>query len=205
MSDAKICNRIIMGINSVRPMGEKEKKFDYAYGIVLVSLWILVPLVSLPWLLTIGKPVTAFVITAVSYALSLVIGLSRRRSILRSFYQVENGHTYMSFADAGYDTEQLCRSEGMMVCVMPERDCYMDILYNWLCWRRIIEPKEKLQCFRCTIEEMRPFLKEDCELSGPAVLVKTDGRMPDDIMRFYNEKGFAGVYRMEEIRKNAVG
>ena len=201
--DRKICDRIVMAINSVRPLNVKEKRLDYLYAIFLVVLGIFVPLFSIPWLMTIGKPLIALIVNVFSIGLAAIVGLSRRRKILKSFYQVKDSHNFVTIENGNDRLEDLLGINEVLLCVLPQKDCYIDILYNWLCRRGLIDPGKTETWYRIDTELLEPYLNEESDLSGQkSVLLMTfENRLPDDVARFYAEEGILGVRLLNNIRK----
>ncbi|MBQ9268725.1 MAG: hypothetical protein IJ206_04305 [Oscillospiraceae bacterium] len=202
--DKRACNRIVMAVNSERPMSKRERKADYAYAITLVSLGIFVPLISIPWLMTVKRPLAALSVTAVSVAAALIIGLSRRRSILKQFFQIGNGQELMTILKGDDRIADLMKVDEVLLCVLPQRACYLDLVYAWLCRQGLVIPGETLPCWRVDGEELMPYLRVGSELSGPVFLMRFDGRLPDDPVRFYREKKICRHLPDQrlEIRKN---
>ena len=197
--DKRACKRIIMAVNSERPMSHRERKLDYAYAITLVALGIFVPLISIPWLMAVDKPLAALAVTAVSIAAALMIGLSRRRSIIKAFHLTENGHELMTILNGDDRIADLMKVDEVLLCVLPLRVCYLDLVYAWLCRQGLISPRETLPCWRVDGEKLMPYLRADNDLSGPVFLMRFDGRLPDDPVRFYREKQCVGIFLINDF------
>ena len=201
-TDKKICNRIIMAINSARPLSASEKKRDYAYGIFLIVLMIFVPLFSIPWLMAVKKPVLALLVNIVSIGTALFVGLGNRRRIIRSFYLTHDAQRFISIENGDDRLEDCLKTDEVLVSTIPQKEQYIDVLYNWLCWRKLIDPNEQVLWYAIDSDMLKPFLNEESDLSAQEkVLVMTfKGRLPDDIHRFYAEAEYLGVYLMNNIK-----
>lgn len=191
----KACNRIIMAINSVRPMTRKDQRFDYAYAIFLTVLGIFVPMFCIPWLMTINKPLTALIVSAISIGIAATIGLSIRGKILKSFYIINDAHNYVTIKDGNEKLEDFFKIDEVLLSTIPQNDCYMDVLYNWLCWRKLVNPNEEVTWYRVDCKILEPYLNEDSDLSDQdSVLFMTfKKRLPNDATRFFVEAAILGV------------
>lgn len=198
--DKRACKRIVMAVNSERPMSKRERKADYAYAITLVTLGIFVPLVSIPWLMAVNRPLAALSVTAVSVAAALIVGLSRRRSILKQFFPIGNGHELMTILNGDDRIADLMKVDEVLLCVLPLRVCFFDLVYAWLCRQGLVSPGETLPCWRVDGEKLMPYLRADNDLSGPVFLMRFDGRLPDDPVRFYREKQCVGIFLINDLR-----
>ena len=199
--DKRACKRIIMAVNSERPMSHRERKLDYAYAITLVALGIFVPLISIPWLMAVDKPLAALAVTAVSIAAALMIVLSSRRSIIKAFHLTENGHELMTILNGGDRVEDLLKVDEVLLCVLPQRACYLDLVYDWLCRQGLVVPGEELTCWIVDGEKLMPYLNEGSDLTAPVFLMRFEGRLPDDPVRFYREKQHLGIYLINDVRR----
>ena len=201
-NDKKICNRIIMAINSVRPLSAKERRRDYAYGIFLMVLMIFVPLLSIPWLMAVKKPVLALLVNTVSIGTALFIGLGNRRRIIRSFYLTRDAHRFVSIENGNETLEDFLKTDEVLISTIPQRDPYIDVLYNWLCRRNLIDPNEQVHWYAIDSDKLMPFLNEESDLSmqEKVLLMTFKGRLPDDIRRFYAEAKYLGVYLLNNIK-----
>ncbi|MBQ5521758.1 MAG: hypothetical protein IIT86_02940 [Oscillospiraceae bacterium] len=201
-SDKKICNRLIMAINSSRPLSKQDKRRDYAFAIFFVALTVCVPLISIPWLMTIHKPASALAVSAVSIGTAMIVGISRRRKIIRAFYRTEDAHKSVSVEDGNDKLEDLLKTDEVLVSTIPQKDCYIDVLYNWLCWRKLIVPGEQVIWYTVDADKLQPFLNIESDLSGQekVLAMMFKDRLPDDVNRFYIEAEYLGVYLMNNIK-----
>lgn len=201
-SDRKICNKIIMAINSVRPLSAREKRCDYAFAIFFVSLMILVPLISIPWLMAVGKPILALFINIISVGTALLVGISNRRRILRSFYLTPDAHRFVSIENGNEQLEDFLKTDEVLISTIPQKDPYIDVLYNWLCRRDLLRVKEQVTWYAIDTGRLQPYLNQESDLSGQGkiLLMVMKGRLPDDPDRFYIEAKYLGVYLLNNIK-----
>ncbi len=201
-SDRKICNKIIMAINSVRPLSAREKRCDYAFAIFFVSLMILVPLISIPWLMTVGKPILALLINTVSIGTALFVGIGNRQRILRSFYLTQDAHRLVTIESGDEQLEDFLKTDEVLISTLPQKDLYIDVLYNWLCRRNLIRVKEEVTWYAIDAGKLQPYLNQESDLSGQEkiLLMVMKGRLPDDPDRFYAEAKYLGVYLLNNIK-----
>ena len=87
----KYCNDLIMNMNAFRQMDPEEKKKDMRYGAFLTAFLIVIPMIVMIIFMVLEKHLWGILISAASVAFALFYGLSRRKQIIRSFYQNENG------------------------------------------------------------------------------------------------------------------
>ncbi len=196
----RICNKAIMKMNAERPMTDRERKFDLIYGIVLAILLVGVPLVTLPWLLTVNRPWTALIVNVISIGLFLIIGISRRRLILRKFHMVENADSYVEVREDP-DMAAMKKIIPVLVFPIPNDPVYLDLLYNWLCWRQLIQPREKLTVWHIMGAQLAPYLKVKADADIDVMLVPLEGRMPDDWRRLKMEMSIMGMQQLYDIAK----
>jgi len=199
--DRKTCKRIIIAMNAGRPMNDQDRRIDSIYGIALCILWIFVPLISIPWLMTLNKPLTALIVNVSSFAISLLIGLSRRKWILNSFYLVKDAYQLFDMRNGNEKIDELCTTNETLLCLMPLKDVYLDLLYNWFCWRKLLETGEKLPCYEVDGRKLSPYLNDENKLDQQVLLMTFKGRLPDSASRFYNEKDLLGVYLLNDVKK----
>ena len=201
-NDKKICDRIIMAINSVRPLSGREKKRDLALAVFLVVLLIFVPLVSIPWLMALKKPVAALLINTVSIGTALFVGIGNRRRIIRSFYLARDAHRFVSVENGNDRVEDFLKTDEVLVSAIPQKDPYIDVLYNWLCRRNLIALNEPVTWYSVDAGRLQPFLNGETDLSAQekVLLMVFKGRLPDDAGRFYAEAKYLGVYLLNDIK-----
>lgn len=190
-----------MAINSAGPLSESERRRDYAYGIFLVVLMIFVPLFSIPWLMAAGKPALALVVNTVSIGTALLVGIGNRRKIIRSFYLIRDAHRLVSIENGNDQLEDFLKTDEVLLSTIPQREPYINVLYNWLCRRKLIAPGERVIWYTVCTDRLKPYLNEESDLPGQEkmLLMAFKGRLPDDVYRFHVEAKYLGVYLKNSV------
>ena len=180
----RYCRSTIMAMNARRPMDAAERRRDLAFAIMLCVLALLVPIFAGAALVAKNKTLAAVIVSDCAIVLALAIGLINRRRVLRRFYSVPDAHKLVDVKEAGGELDRLAQIAPTLLYPAPPLPELLDLFYNWLCNRRIVEPGERLEAYRVTGAELegRPGIQADP--SFECLLFPLEGRMPDDWRRF---------------------
>lgn len=171
-------------MNAWRPMDAAEKRRDYAFAIMLCTLALLVPIFAGAALVAKNKILAAVIVSDCAIVLALIIGLANRRRVLRRFYVVPDAHLLVDVKEAGDELDRLAQISPTLLYPVPPVPELLDLFYNWLCNRRIIEPGERLEACRVTAAELEGRLNAPVAPGFEGLLFPLEGRVPDDWQRF---------------------
>ena len=170
-------------MNAWRPMDAAEKRRDYAFAIMLCTLALLVPIFAGAALVAKNKILAAVIVSDCAIVLALIIGLANRRRVLRRFYVVPDAHLLVDVKEAGGELDRLAQISPTLLYPVPPVPELLDLFYNWLCNRRIIEPGERLEACRVTAAELEGWLNDPVAPGFEGLLFPLEGRVPDDWQR----------------------
>ena len=172
-----------MAMNAVRPMNAAEKRRDYALAIGLCTLALLVPIFAGAALVAKNKTLAAVIVSDCAIVLALAIGLANRRRVLRRFYTVPDAHKLVDVRDGAGELERLAGVEPTLLYPAPPLPELLDLFYNWLCNRKIVEPGERVDAYRVTATELEGRLNVSAPPGFEGLLFPLEGRVPDDWRR----------------------
>ena len=170
-------------MNAWRPMDAAQKRRDYAFAIGLCTLALLVPIFAGAVFAGMGKTRTAVLISLCSFALALSVGLANRFRVLRRFYVVPDAHLLVDVKEAGGELDRLAQITPTLLFPAPPLPELLDLFYNWLCNRKIIEPGERVEACRVTAADLEGKLNDSVNPGFEGLLFPLEGRVPDDWQR----------------------
>ena len=170
-------------MNAWRPMDAAEKRRDYAFAIMLCTLALLVPIFAGAALVAKNKILAAVIVSDCAIVLALIIGLANRRRVLRRFYVVPDAHLLVDVKEADGELDRLAQISPTLLYPAPPVPELLDLFYNWLCNRRIIEPGERLEACRVTAADLEGRLNAPVAPGFEGLLFPLEGRVPDDWQR----------------------
>ena len=194
------CNDLIMAMNATRPMNGEERKRDVMYGMVLTFLFMLIPLVSLVFLCSVNQPLWGFLAAAVSAGIGLAIGLHRRAQIIKDFYRYENGSELTEIRDAKPVLPEIMNSRLCLISLLPQNDEMINLLYNWLCARNLLDGGEKLSVYTVRGSDLQEYVSVSLP-QKPLLLIPLGDREPDSVQRLYTEMGILRTDFLPKILK----
>ena len=197
----RLCKKLIMQMNAIRQMTDRDRKRDLLFGFLFSFLVILVPMLVVPILYGFRHTRAAVIVLVVSVGLGLGLGLGRRRRILRGFYQVSDAHRLTEVRDGSNEIGRLCTVVPTLVFGSEPAPQMLDLFYNWLCRRRLIQPGESLTVWQVTGAQLAPYVMIPTDPSADLLLVPLEGRMPDDLNQFTREAGVLKLHILSEIAK----
>jgi len=126
-------DKAIMDINAWRPMDAAARKRDYLYAAVLLSFFIAIPLVVLPVTAAFEKTAAGVIVSLLSWAVGLAVGLSKRRKIIKRFYAVPDAAERTRFIE-GEDFDVFLQEHGTstIAFILEANDLSAGFIYNWL-------------------------------------------------------------------------
>ena len=156
MSDKELrkkYRRVIMGLNALREMDERDLRLDRAYGI-FVGVLIVLGIVVLSGLFTFelyaaGLGLLAAIVAAIGGS-----GIYRRGVIFRRFYQVEDatGLVTVETRPTSWLYEESPERPALVYSAEPDEPS-ITFLYNWLNKFGIIDQREKLKVLAIAADE----------------------------------------------------
>ena len=170
-------------MNAWRPMDAAEKRRDLALAIALCTLALLVPIFAGAALVAKNRILAAVIVSDCAIVLALIIGLANRRRVLRRFYVVPDAHLLVDVKEAGGELDRLAQISPTLLYPVPPVPELLDLFYNWLCNRRIIEPGERLEACRVTAADLEGKLNDSVDPGFEGLLFPLEGRVPDDWQR----------------------
>lgn len=201
----RICNDLIMTMNSIRPMSEKERKEDRNWGIMMMVLLIFAPLIAGVVLSVNGRTWVGLIIMAVCWLLFLVLGLGRRKKFIRAFYQDEDGVLYIDLHEEKELPEELRHVEPVLLFAMPPEKPFLNLIYNWLLNRCLIRDRETLQVHHMHGRDIAGHISIPADADTDVLLVPLAGSEPDDWQRMLNEAAILKVHVFSSILKKENG
>ena len=194
-----------MAMNAERPMDAAEKRRDYAFAIMLCVLALLVPLAAGAVLAALGKMRAAVIVSVYSVALALTIGLANRLRVLRRFYIMPDAHTFVDVRDGSGELDRLAKISPTLLFPAPPLPELLDLFYNWLCNRKIIEPGERVEAWRVTAAELNGLLNVSVDPGFEGLLFPLEGRVPDDWRRVGIEGKILHLRLLGDLMKKEDG
>ena len=157
-----------MAMNARRPMNAGERRRDYALAIGLCALALLVPIFAGAALAAKNKTLAAVIVGDCAIVLALAIGLLNRRRVLRRFYIVPDAHKLVDVRDGSGELDRLAKISPTLLYPAPPVPELLDLFYNWLCSRKIIEPGGGLQRYGNRVRRAAERFNAS-RLRGPAL------------------------------------
>lgn len=151
-------HKLVMDMNAVRPMDEEELRKDRCYAMVLVTFFVIIPLLAgIPYAIT-GSLLVGAIPTLVSMGIGLAIGLGTRRRILDDFLRVDDATAFFEISDLTdrSSLEDLC-AQRAIVFAYDSDAVSLAFPYNWLVARQALREGEVVQAYRlrgATLVEM---------------------------------------------------
>lgn len=151
-------HKLVMDMNAVRPMDEGELRKDRRYAMVLVTFFVIIPLLAgIPYAIT-GSLLVGAIPTIVSMGIGLAIGLGTRRRILDDFLRVDDATAFFEISDLTDRTllEDLCAKRAIAFACDSDA-ASLAFPYNWLVARQALREGEVVQAYRlrgATLVEM---------------------------------------------------
>lgn len=173
-----------MAMNARRPMNAEERRRDYALAIGLCALALLVPIFAGAALAAKNKTLAAVLVSDCAIVLALAIGLLNRRRVLRRFYIVPDAHKLVDVRDGSGELDRLAGISPTLLYPAPPVPELLDLFYNWLCSRKIIEPGVRVEAYSVTTAELEGRLNVSAPPGFEGLLFPLEGRVPDDWRRF---------------------
>ena len=173
-----------MAMNARRPMNAGERRRDYSLAIGLCALALLVPIFAGAALAAKNKTLAAVIVSDCAIVLALSIGLLNRRRVLRRFYIVPDAHKLVDVRDGSGELDRLAGISPTLLYPAPPVPELLDLFYNWLCSRKIIEPGVRLEAYSVTAAELERRLNVSAPPGFEGLLFPLEGRVPDDWRRF---------------------
>ena len=180
----RICRSTIMAMNAQRPMNAAEKRRDYALAISLCVLALLVPIFAGAALVAKNQTLAAVIVSDCAILLALAIGLANRFRVLRRFYAVPDAHKLVEVRDGSGELERLAGIAPTLLYPAPPVPELLDLFYNWLCNRKLVEPGERVEAYRVTADALEGKLNIQADPGFECLLFPLEGRVPDDWRRF---------------------
>lgn len=141
--------KLVMDMNAVRPMDEEEARKDKRYALLLVTFFVVIPLLAgIPFAIT-GSLLAGAVPTLVSMGIGLFIGLNTRKRILNDFLRVDDAVAYFEIGDLTDRLllERLCVKRAIaFACDFDTTS--LAFIYNWLVARQVLREQEVVQAYR---------------------------------------------------------
>jgi hypothetical protein len=201
----KTVNRLIMQINAVRRMDERQRRNDLIYGIVLMVLFLAPLLIGLPWLLTVGKPLMAVLIILAGWLIGAGIGLSRRRQIINSFLKVKDAESLIELKDGEGQLEKLKKVDPVLLFPFGSQKELLELAYNWLVRQKLISEGERLTAYRFTGKQLKNEITLNIAEDLEVMLVPLEGRQPEDFDQLVREGSLLNLQVLSGILKKPAG
>ena len=151
-------HKLVMDMNAVRPMDEEELRWDRRYAMLLVTFFVIIPLLAgIPFAIT-GSLLVGAIPTLISMGIGAAIGLSTRRRILNDFLRVDDAAALFEIGDLTDQSllENLC-AERAIAFSCDFDTASLAFPYNWLVARQALNEGEVVQAYRLrgtTLAEM---------------------------------------------------
>lgn len=147
-SRKRIFDDSIMTMNSVRPMDQRERRNDLAYAILLTSLFVIIPIIVCPILTTFYGPLFGLMFLAFSWGLALAIGLTKRRSVIRNYYQVKDPEQHVQIIRVDQPPLPPALDDILLVFPFEADEQTLPYVYNWLFQRDTISPDTQVAFYQ---------------------------------------------------------
>ena len=179
----KYCNDLIMNMNAFRQMDPEEKKKDMCYGAFLTAFLIVIPMIVMIIFMVLEKHLWGILISAASVAFALFYGLSRRKQIIRSFYQNENGADLVDLEQSTGNLQEAADNTRCIAANLPAEKEIFNLIYNWLCNRKLLDNGERLRIIRAGHDDLSGLVDPQYLPAGDVLLIMTPEREPDSWQR----------------------
>lgn len=125
-------NKVIMRLNAWRILTKKEKIFDCIY-VTILFMPITVLLVAMPLFVAFGKLKSWLLISVLSFAVSLTIGLFRRNYTISRFYKIKSIEGKIKIVPVEDLTvlDELYKTSALTFAASPDSKA-LKFIYNWL-------------------------------------------------------------------------
>ena len=183
----RLCKRLVTRLNSIRRLTDQERKRDTLFGFVVAGLVILIPMIGVPILAALHHPLAAVILFVCSAGSGLAIGLVRRRRFLRNYYQVKDAHTLVEVLNWTDELERLSTVKPALLFNAPPEPQLLDLFYNWLYRRKLIEVGERLKVWQVTGEQLTAYTGDQAFSGSKLLLVPVGERVPNDPELFKRE------------------
>ena len=197
----KTVNRLIMQINAVRRMDDRQRRNDLIYGIVLMILFLAPLLIVLPWLLTVGKPLMAVLTVLAGWLIGAGIGLSRRRQIINSFLKVKDAESLIELKDGEGQLEKLKKTDPVLLFPFGPQKELLEFAYNWLVRQKLISEGERLTAYRFTGRQLKDEITLNIAEDLEVMLVPLEGRKPEYFDQLVREGSLLNLQVLSGILK----
>ena len=181
------CRQAVMKLHSCRPISPEERRKELAFGFALMTLWILVPIVTIPWLAVLERDRLLIGVLLSTYALSALLAVLRRCSILRKFYRVKQAESLLQVENGREKAKTLCEEAFTMLFPMPPEPPVLKLIGTWLVHRGLVQEGEKLPIYQMKGGDAAPYLSVHVEEDAELLLLPLGERKPDDWPRLRRE------------------
>ena len=147
-SRKRIFNDIIMTMNSVRPMDQRERRSDLAYAILLTLLFVIMPIIVCPILSAFYRPLYGLIFLAFSWGLALAIGLTKRKSVISNYYQVKDPEQHVQIIRVDQPPLPPALDDILLVFPFEVDEQTLPYVYNWLYQRETISPDTQVTFYQ---------------------------------------------------------
>ena len=197
----KTVNRLIMQINAIRTMDERQRRNDLIYGIVLMVLFLAPLLIGLPWLLTVGKPLIAVMTVLVGWLIGAGIGLTRRHQIISSFLKVRNAESLIDLKEGEGRLEKLKKINPVLLFPFGPQKELLQLAYNWLVRQKLINEGERIEAYRFTGRQLKDGITLNIAEDLEVMLIPLEGRKPEDFDQLVREGSLMNLQVLSGILK----
>ena len=165
----------VMYLNAVRPMSDEERNRDFAYGITMMVLFLIIPLLGAGVAATTGNTSAGAAIVFTSLGLALALGLNTRRRILSEFFRVGDASPFTSLRNVTNrpQLDELVKRPSLVFKGAPDAG-KLTFIYNWLLARHAIEERSVLEAYRLEGSDLTRWLEIGFELNTNYLVVPYD-------------------------------
>lgn len=198
---AQYCRNLIMNMNAFRQMDPEEKKKDMRYGAFLSAFLIVIPMIVMIIFMVLDQHLWGILISLASIGFALLYGLNVRKNIIRSFYQNENGADLVDLEESTGNLQEAADNPRCIAASLPVEKEIFNLIYNWLCNRKLLENGERLRIIRAGQDGLSSLVDPHYLPAGDVLLIMTPEREPDSWQRLRLEMNIMQMVFLQNLMK----
>lgn len=192
----------VMNLNAVRPMDERELAADRRYAVLLVTLFIVMPIIAGTTCSVLGHTMLGLALAFGLMATGALVGLGKRRRILNDFFAVTDVDGLVELRDASSRAEL-----GALLAepALAFRGGYgpeaVVFVYNWLRTHHALGPTGHIVAYRLNGETLLRILESSLDADVDLLVVPLDQLevTRENEADLYRELGMVGGVRLDTL------